>query len=248
MKGIVLAGGSGTRLRPVTKYLNKHMFPVYDRPMILFSIDTLKTVGIKDIMLIVDRYAADKIIEFLGSGVDFGVSITYRIQEKPDGIASAINLGESFVGNDNALIMLGDNIVFDDLNDDICNFNSGCKIFLKKVEDPTRFGVPEFGNEKEITNIFEKPKIPPSGFAVIGVYIFDNTVFKKISLCKPSQRGELEIVDVLNLYAKEQKIMYRELNKSWIDAGTFESLHEAASFVRKTKMIISKNIDGNALS
>ena len=233
MKGIVLAGGSGTRLRPVTKYLNKHMFPVYDRPMILFSIDTLKTVGIKDIMLIVDRYAADKIIEFLGSGADFDVSITYRIQEKPDGIASAIGLGESFVGSDSALIMLGDNIVFDDLNDDIYNFNSGCKIFLKKVEDPTRFGVPEFGEKNEITNIIEKPEVPPSKFAVTGVYIFDNTVFEKVKLCNPSLRGEFEIVDVLNLYAKEQKITYRELNKSWIDAGTFESLHEAATFVRE---------------
>lgn len=236
MKGIVLAGGSGTRLRPVTKYLNKHMFPVYDKPMILFSIDTLKTVGIKDIMLVVDRYAADKIIEFLGSGADFDVSITYRIQEKPDGIASAIRLCESFVGSDNVLIMLGDNIVFDDLNYDIRNFNSGCKIFLKKVEDPTSFGVPEFGAEQEITNIIEKPTIPTSRFAVTGVYIFDNTVFEKIHLCKPSPRGELEIVDVINLYAKEHKTTYRELEKSWIDAGTFESLHEAATFVRDTKI------------
>ena len=234
MKGIVLAGGSGTRLRPVTKYLNKHMFPVYDKPMILFSIDTLKTVGIKDIMLVVDRYAADKIIEFLGSGSDFDVSITYRIQEKPDGIASAISLGQSFVGSDNVLVMLGDNIVFDDLNDDIKNFNAGCKLFLKKVEDPTRFGVPEFGAKKEIINIIEKPGVPPSKFAVTGVYIFDNTVFRKVKLCEPSRRGEFEIVDVLNLYARENSVSYRELKKVWIDAGTFESLHEAATFVRET--------------
>ena len=234
MKGIILAGGSGTRLRPVTRYLNKHMFPVYDRPMILFSIDTLKAVGIKDIMLVVDRYAADKIIEFLGSGADFDVSITYRIQEKPDGIASAIGLCHSFVGSDNVLVMLGDNIVFDDLNDDIQNFNRGCKLFLKRVEDPTRFGVPEFGANQEITNIIEKPTIPPSKFAVTGVYIFDNTVFEKIRLSKLSQRGEFEIVDVLNLYAREHKTTYRELKKSWIDAGTFESLYEAATFVRET--------------
>lgn len=161
MKGIVLAGGSGTRLRPVTKYLNKHLFPVYDRPMILFSIDTLKKVGITDIMFVVDRYSADKIIEFLGSGADFEVSITYRIQEKPDGIANAISLCESFVGSENVLVMLGDNIVFDDLNNDIRTFENGCKIFLKSVENPTRFGVPEFGNKKEIRHVIEKPTTPP---------------------------------------------------------------------------------------
>ena len=236
MKGIVLAGGSGTRLRPITKYLNKHLFPVYDRPMILFSIDTLKKVGISDLMLVVDRYAADKIIEFLGSGSDFDVSITYRIQERPDGIANAIGLCESFVGSDSVMVMLGDNIVFDDLNSDVRSFDSGCKVFLKSVKNPTRFGVPMFGNKQEITNIYEKPAKPPSEFAVTGVYIFDSTIFEKIKLCKPSQRGELEITDVLNLYAMENKLTHRELEKSWIDAGTFESLYEAAAFVREMGM------------
>ncbi|MGC8483794.1 MAG: sugar phosphate nucleotidyltransferase [Thermodesulfobium sp.] len=233
MKGVILAGGSGTRLRPITKYLNKHLFPVYDRPMILFSLDTMKKVGIKDLMLVLDRYAADKIIEFLGSGEDFGVSITYKIQEKPDGIASALGLCEAFVGNDSVLVMLGDNIVFDNLNKDILDFRSGCKVFLKRVENPTRFGVPEFGNKQEIKNIIEKPEKPASSFAVTGVYIFDNTVFEKIRLCKTSQRGELEITDVLNEYAKGDKIRHRELESSWIDAGTFESLYEASTFVRE---------------
>ena len=236
MKGIILAGGNGTRLQPVTKYLNKHLFPIYNKPMILFPLETLKSVGIKDIIVIVDRYRADKIIEFLGSGKDYDVSITYKVQEQPAGIANAISLCETITNNEKVFVVLGDNIVFDNLKNDADNFKNGCKIFLKRVNDPDRFGVPIFTSEQKIKNIVEKPKDPPNKFAVTGVYIFDNTVYKKIKICKPSQRGELEITDVLNQYAKEQKIEYRELKNSWIDAGTFSSLYEASEFVREINL------------
>ena len=236
MKGIILAGGSGTRLRPITKYLNKHLFPVYDKPMILFPIETMKKVGITDIIMVVDRYRSEKLIEFLGSGDDFGVSITYKIQEKADGIAQAIAICERNISeSENLIVMLGDNIVFDNLNPDVHSFNGGCKIFIKKVTDPGRFGVPLITEKKEIIKIIEKPKIPPSEFAVTGVYLFDHMVFHMIKQCQPSDRGEWEITDVLNLYAKERKVDYRILEKIWIDAGTFDSLYNATAFVRQTR-------------
>jgi glucose-1-phosphate thymidylyltransferase len=234
MKGIILAGGSGTRLRPITKYLNKHLFPVYDKPMILFPIETMKKAGIRDIIIVVDRYRSEKLVEFLGSGDDFGVSLTYKIQEKPGGIAQAISICERNITESEALIlMLGDNIVFDDLSPDINAFKGSCKIFIKQVEDPERFGVPVFSDKKEIINIIEKPKIPPSEFAVTGVYLFDYSVFQIIKQCQPSDRGELEITDVLNFYAREGSITYRILNKIWIDAGTFDSLYDASTFVKE---------------
>ena len=236
MKGIILAGGSGTRLRPITKYLNKHLFPVYDKPMILFPIETMKKAGIRDIIIVVDRYRSEKLVEFLGSGDDFGVSLTYKIQEKPGGIAQAISICERNIIESEALIvMLGDNIVFDDLGPDISAFKRGCKIFIKQVKDPERFGVPVFSDKKEIINIIEKPKIPPSEFAVTGVYLFDYSVFQMIKQCQPSDRGELEITDVLNFYAREGSITYRILNKIWIDAGTFDSLYEASTFVKEMR-------------
>lgn len=237
MKGVILAGGSGTRLRPITKYLNKHLFPVYDKPMILFPIETMKSVGITDILVVLDRYRSEKLIEFLGSGDDFGVSLTYKIQEKADGIANAIAICERNISEiETLMVMLGDNIVFDDLNPDVNSFKSGCKIFIKKVDDPERFGVPVISEKNEITGIFEKPKIPPSEYAVTGVYLFDNSVFDTIKKCRPSERGELEITDTLNLYAKEHRINYRILEKIWIDAGTFDSLYNATSFVRQTRI------------
>jgi len=236
MKGIILAGGSGTRLRPITKYLNKHLFPVYDKPMILFPIETMKKAGIRDIIIVVDRYRSEKLVEFLGSGDDFGVSLTYKVQEKPGGIAQAISICErNITESETLIVMLGDNIVFDDLGPDISAFKSGCKIFIKQVEDPERFGVPVFSDKKEIINIIEKPKIPPSEFAVTGVYLFDYSVFQMIKQCQPSDRGELEVTDVLNFYAREGSITYRILNKVWIDAGTFDSLYDASTFVREMR-------------
>jgi len=236
MKGIILAGGSGTRLRPITKYLNKHLFPVFDKPMILFPIETMKSVGITDIVIVLDRYRSEKLIEFLGSGDDFGVSLTYKIQEEPNGIAQAIEICERNIPEtENLMVMLGDNIVFDDLNPDVNAFKGGCKIFIKRVDDPERFGVPVFSEKGEIMDIIEKPKIPPSEFAVTGIYLFDYRVFHKIKKCRPSDRGEMEITDVLNLYANEHDLSYRILEKIWIDAGTFDSLYKATTFVMQTR-------------
>ena len=232
MKGVILAGGSGSRLRPITQYLNKHLFPVYNKPMILFPIETMKRIGIYDIIVVTDRFRGDKIVEFLGSGKDFGVSITYKFQEKPDGIGKAIKISESLIGNDNVIVMLGDNIVFDDLTSTVREFKGGCSIFLKEVFDPERFGVPKFDSQRNIIRIIEKPAIPPSKYAVTGIYIFDSSVFNKIDQCSPSARGELEIVDILEKYVAEKKLGYEILNNIWIDAGTFESLHEASKFVR----------------
>ncbi len=236
MRGVILAGGSGTRLRPITHYLNKHLFPVYNKPMILFPIETMKSIGIDEILVITDRYSGNKLIEFLGSGIDFGVSISYKFQEHPDGIGSAIKLSQSFVGKENAIIMLGDNIVFDDLNPFIKEFSKGCKIFLKKVQDPERFGVAKFDSGGNIIDIIEKPVHPPSEYAVTGIYIVDSSIYKKLELCTPSSRGELEVSDVLRYYIRENFLNYSTLNKVWIDAGTFESLFEASQFVRNLEL------------
>lgn len=232
MKGLILAGGSGTRLRPITKYLNKHLFPVYNKPMILFPIETMKSVGVKDIVIVTDRFNGDKLVEFLGSGVELGVNLTYKFQEKPDGIANAIKLSESLIGNENAIVILGDNIVFDDLSKEVLNFRGGCQVFLKRVVDPDRFGVAKFGPNGNIIDIVEKPIHPPSEYAVTGIYIMDNSVFRKIELCSLSARGEMEISDVLRHYILEEEITFKVLENVWIDAGTFESLFEASKFVR----------------
>lgn len=228
----MLAGGSGTRLRPITNYLNKHLFPVYDKPMILFPIETLRRSGIEDILIVTDKYRGEKIIEFLGSGIDFDVSLTYRFQEEPNGIADAIKISESYVKGESVMAMLGDNITLDSFVNDVESFSGGSKIFLKKVDDPSRFGIAKFSSENKIIDIIEKPKEPPSNFAVTGIYLFDSTVFDKIRKCTPSERGELEIVDVLKLYVIEKKLQFRVLDNVWIDAGTFESLYQASTFVR----------------
>lgn len=232
MKGIVLAGGSGTRLRPITNYLNKHLFPVYNKPMILFPIETLRKSGIGDILVVTDKYKGEKIIEFLGSGIDFDVSLTYRFQEEPKGIANAIKISESYLQGESSMVMLGDNITLDSFVSDVESFSGGSKIFLKKVDDPSRFGIAKFSSENRLIDIIEKPKDPPSNFAVSGIYLFDNTVFDKIGKCTPSERGEQEITDVLKLYLLEKKLQFRILDNVWIDAGTFESLYQASTFVR----------------
>lgn len=237
MKGIILAGGTGSRLMPITLYLNKHLFPVYDRPMILFPLEAMKRSGIRDILVVTDKHRGEKIIEFLGSGEDFDVSLTYRFQSEPNGIGNAIKLCESYVNGHNMLVMLGDNIVFDDITDDIKTFANGSKVFLKKVDDASRFGVPIFDDHNRIINIIEKPKPPPNNFAVTGIYLFDQSVFEKANRCNPSDRGELEIADILRYYASENLLKYRILEKIWIDAGTFESLFQASSFVRELERV-----------
>jgi len=235
MKGVILAGGTGSRLYPLTKVTNKHLLPVYDKPMIYYPMETLINAGIKDIMIVSGRGHAGHFLELLGSGVDFGVHFTYEIQEKAGGIAQALSLAEDFVDGDSVTVILGDNIFQDNIKEDVTNFNSGAKIFLKEVPDAHRFGVAELKGKKVI-GIEEKPKEPKSNFAVTGLYIYDSEVFDAIKTLKPSGRGELEITDVNNYYINKRAMEYGVLEGFWSDAGTFESLLRAGTMVKDTKV------------
>jgi len=231
MKGVILAGGSGSRLYPLTKVTNKHLLPVYDKPMIYYPIQTLINAGIKDIMIVSGRGHAGHFLELLGSGSEFGVRFTFEIQEKAGGIAQALSFAKDFVYGDNVTVVLGDNIFQDNIEEDISAFTSGSKIFLKEVIDANRFGVAELkGNT--VIGIEEKPENPKSNFAVTGLYIYDCEIFDVIKTLKPSGRGELEITDVNNYYINKDIMRYRILNGFWSDAGTFESLFRASELVR----------------
>ena len=232
MKGVILAGGTGSRLYPLTKVTNKHLLPVYDKPMIYYPMETLINAGIKDIMIVSGRGHAGHFLELLGSGVDYGVHFTYEIQDKAGGIAQALSLAEDFVDGDSVTVILGDNIFQDNIEKDVANFNGGAKIFLKEVPDAHRFGVAELKGEKVI-GIEEKPKEPKSNFAVTGLYIYDSDVFDAIKTLKPSGRGELEITDVNNYYINKGMMEYGVLEGFWSDAGTFESLLRAGMLVKQ---------------
>ena len=231
MKGVILAGGTGSRLYPLTKVTNKHLLPVYDKPMIFYPIQTLIDAGIKEIMIVSGRGHAGHFLELLGSGVDYGVHFTYEIQEKAGGIAQALSLAEDFVDGDSVTVILGDNIFQDNIKEDVANFNGGAKIFLKEVTDAHRFGVAELKGEKVI-GIEEKPKVPKTNFAVTGLYIYDSDVFDAIKTLEPSGRGELEITDVNNYYISKGAMEYVVLEGFWSDAGTFESLLRASLMVQ----------------
>ncbi|MFY9410016.1 MAG: sugar phosphate nucleotidyltransferase [Methanosarcina flavescens] len=233
MKGVILAGGTGSRLYPLTKVTNKHLLPVYDKPMIYYPLETLISAGIKDIMIVSGRGHAGHFLELLGSGVDFGVHFTYEIQEQAGGIAQALSLAEDFVDGDSVTVVLGDNIFQDNIKEDVENFKNGAKIFLKEVPDAHRFGVAELKGEKVI-GIEEKPKEPKSNFAVTGLYIYDSDVFDAIKTLKPSGRGELEITDVNNYYINKGMMEYKALEGFWSDAGTFESLLRAGMLVKQS--------------
>lgn len=234
MKGVILAGGTGSRLYPLTKVTNKHLLPVYDKPMIYYPMETLINAGIKDIMIVSGRGHAGHFLELLGSGVDHGVHFTYEIQEKAGGIAQALSLAEDFVDGDSVTVILGDNIFQDNIEKDVVNFNGGAKIFLKEVSDAHRFGVAELKGEKVI-GIEEKPKVPRSNFAVTGLYIYGSDVFDAIKTLKPSGRGELEITDVNNYYISKGAMEYGVLEGFWSDAGTFESLLRAGMLVQENR-------------
>lgn len=233
MKGVILAGGTGSRLYPLTKVTNKHLLPVYDKPMIYYPMETLINAGIKDIMIVSGRGHAGHFLELLGSGVDHGVHFTYEIQEKAGGIAQALSLAEDFVDGDSVTVILGDNIFQDNIKEDVANFNGGARIFLKEVPDAHRFGVAELKGKKVI-GIEEKPKEPKSNFAVTGLYIYDSEVFGAIKTLKPSGRGELEITDVNNYYINKGEMEYGILEGFWSDAGTFESLLRAGMLVKQS--------------
>lgn len=232
MKGVILAGGTGSRLYPLTKVTNKHLLPVYDRPMIFYPIQTLVNAGIKEIMIVSGRGHAGHFLELLGSGADLGVKFTYEIQEEAGGIAQALGLAESFADEEDVAVILGDNIFQDNIEQDVSNFKGGAKIFLKKVPDAHRFGVAELKGDK-VVGIEEKPGEPKSNFAVTGLYIYNNSVFKIIKALKPSARGELEITDVNNFFVNNGTMEYRILDGFWSDAGTFESLLRASLMVKK---------------
>lgn len=232
MKGVILAGGTGSRLYPLTKVTNKHLLPVYDKPMIFYPIQTLLDAGIKEIMIVSGRGHAGHFLELLGSGADLGVKFTYEIQEEAGGIAQALGLAESFADEEDVAVILGDNIFQDNIKKDVLNFKGGAKIFLKEVPDAHRFGVAELKGDR-VVGIQEKPREPKSNFAVTGLYIYSNNVFKVVKNLKPSARGELEITDVNNYFVNNGIMEYRILDGFWSDAGTFESLLRAGILIQE---------------
>jgi len=234
MKGLILAGGTGSRLYPLTKVTNKHLLPVGRYPMIYYPIYHLTQVGIQDILVVTGTEHMGKVVQLLGSGRDFGVKFTYKVQDEAGGIAQALGMGREFVGEDNCLVLLGDNIFEDDLTPYFTHFQNqkrGARLLLKEVPDPERFGVPVF-KEGKIIAIEEKPSSPKSSFCVAGIYFYDNQVFDVISQLKPSSRGELEITDVNNWYIERGEAEYDILSGFWTDAGTFESLSRANELTR----------------
>lgn len=234
MKGVVLAGGLGTRLYPLTYATNKHLLPVFNQPMVFYPIQTLVRAGITEVLVVTGGPHAGHFVRVLKNGKELGLKhLEYAYQEKEGGISEALSLAEDFVDNDSVCVILGDNCTDADIKKDIKNFDTGAKIFLKKVPDPERFGVPEFDKNKKIIKIIEKPKNPPSDFAVTGLYVYDKFVFDKIRTLKPSKRGELEVTDVNNIYLEEGKLTWSILNGYWRDAGTFETLFEANKYWAK---------------
>jgi len=227
MKGIILAGGSATRLRPCTKITSKQLLPVYNKPMIYYPLNTLIKAGIRDILIIISPNFAGSFLNLLGSGSEFGVRFTYEIQDTPRGLADAFIIGERFIGKDNVTMVLGDNIFEDDFSKDIKNFKKGGKIFAKKVSDPQRFGVVEFDKDNHAISIEEKPKEPKSNFAITGLYIYDNRVVEAAKNVVPSERGEIEITELHNYYFGLGELDVAMVNGAWLDAGTFDSLLEA---------------------
>lgn len=225
MKGVILAGGLGTRLYPLTLITNKHLLPLYDRPMILYPLNTLKKSGISEIMVVCGKEHAGHFMNFLGSGKDFGVKISYALQHSSKGIAEALSLAEDFADRRKIAVILGDNIFERSFEQDIKSFldEEGAKVFLKKVPDPFRFGVAEIIDGK-IRSITEKPKKPKSDLVTTGFYLYDHDIFDKIKKLTPSARGEYEITDTHNMYIKEGKLSYSLVRGYWSDAGTFDSL------------------------
>ena len=238
MKGIVLAGGSGSRLSPLTRVTNKHLLPIYDKPMIYYPLQTLVDAGIDDIMIVTGGNSAGDFLRLLRNGKDFGLKeLSFAYQEGEAGIADALRLAEHFANRENICVILGDNIIEGNIRAARANFEKqgrGAKILLKEVEDAHRFGVPTFTNGR-IVRINEKPKQPASKYAVTGIYFFDATVFDRIRKLKPSGRQEYEVTDLNNSYIADQQLTYEVLEGWWTDAGTFESLHLAASLVESQR-------------
>lgn len=234
MKGVILAGGLGTRLYPLTYVTNKHLLPIYDKPMVFYPIETLVNAGITEVLIVTSGPHVGHFLGVLKNGKELGLThLEYAYQEKPDGgIADALSLAESFADNQSLAVILGDNTTDSDISENVKHFKDGALIFVKEVDDAKRFGVAVFDEKdpQKIVAIEEKPKDPKSNMAVTGLYFYDNTVFDVIREVKPSARGELEISDVNNVYIKQGKLTWAKLNGYWSDAGTFKSLYSAGRY------------------
>ncbi|MDZ7739857.1 MAG: glucose-1-phosphate thymidylyltransferase RfbA [Bacteroidales bacterium] len=237
MKGIILAGGAGTRLHPVTKTISKQILPVYDKPMIYYPLSVLMLAGIREILVISTPRDIVVFKELLGDGSDIGLSFSYAVQPEPEGLAQAFIIGEEFIGNDNVCMILGDNIFyghgFADILVDTANLSTGACVFGYYVNDPERYGVVEFDSTGKVISLEEKPAKPKSNYAVTGLYFYDNTVSDKAKKLKPSKRGELEITDLNRLFLEEDKLKVKLMGRgmAWLDTGTHESMLQASNFV-----------------
>lgn len=241
MKGVILAGGRGTRLDPLTRVTNKHLLPVYDKPVIYYAVEKLASAGVDRIMIVTSTHHLDDFVQLLGSGQYFisrrtgkQIQIVYGIQNEPTGIAFGLYIARDYVGDDDCILYLGDNIIEDDLGPYIRSFKGGATVFLKRVDDPKRFGIATVNASGLVTSITEKPKNPKSDLAVVGAYIYDNTVFKKMIGQPISKRGEKEITWVNNKYIREGTLRAIELTKPWFDIGTIDSLLKASVYMRDT--------------
>lgn len=231
MKGVVLAGGLGTRLYPLTYATNKHLLPVFNKPMIYYPVQTLVNAGIREVMVVTGGPHAGHFLAVLKNGHELGLAhLEYAYQETEGGIAEALSLCEDFADGQSISVILGDNTTDADIGPAVRSFERGARLFLKQVPDPERFGVPVFDDARRIVSIEEKPKDPKTNYAVTGLYIYDNKVFDYIHSCKPSARGELEITDVNNVYIRSGELDWVELEGFWSDAGTFESLYRTNRF------------------